>query len=144
MSEETVVGCPWTVNPVQACTSLRLSNFTTAKLLSINATLFFTLLTAWMSHIHNFTFTLLGILLQWTPPPAPSNELTKLTSFLLAMLAQFMVRVINQLAEVIRLESRTILIFFRAFRSLLGGSYDFNCDLTWKNSQKLPCPLFRR
>ena len=144
MSEETVVGCPWTVNPVQACTSLRLSNFTTAKLLSINATLFFTLLTTWMSHIHNFTFTLLGILLQWTPPPPPSNELTKLASFLLAMLAQFMVRVINQLAEVIRLESRRILIFFRAFRSLLGGSYDFNCDLTGKNSQKLPCPLFRR
>ena len=30
------------------------------------------------------------------------------------------------------LESRTILIFFKAFRSPLGGSYDFNYDLTWK------------
>lgn len=36
------------------------------------------------------------------PPPPPGNELTKLASSLLAMLAQFMVRVINQHAEVIR------------------------------------------
>ena len=49
-------------------------------------------------------------------PPPPGNELIKLASSLLAMLAQFMVRVINQFAEVKGLESRTILIFHKAFR----------------------------